>query len=134
MDNPNHKRYIRRRKLFRAIFGIFSLSGIMFAFQACYGTPQDFGQSVQIKGKVTSGSTKATLAGIRIDVDQTDQYAVTGSDGTFSMWCEQMREYHITFSDPETPRDNRHATRDTLIRTTKAEDGITVLNVDIELH
>ena len=134
MDNPNHKRYIRRRKLFRAIFGIFSLSGIMFAFQACYGTEKDFGQHVNIKGTVTSVATKASLAGIKVNVDQTDQYTVTGSDGTFSMWCEQMREYRVIFSDTNTPRDSRHTTRDTLIRMAKGVDEITVLNLDIELQ
>ena len=134
MDNPNQQRYLRRRKLFRTIFGIFSLSGIMFAFQACYGTPKDFGQDVQIKGKVTSGSTKAALAGIRVEVDQADQYTVTGSDGSYMMYCEQKREYRLIFSDQQTPRESRFNSRDTIIKTVSTDHEMTVLNVDIELQ
>ncbi len=134
MDNPNYHRYYRRRKLLRTVFGVFSLSGILFAFQACYGTPKDFGLDVVIKGRVTSASTKTVLPGIRVDVGLNGQYTLTGSDGMFLMYCEKMREYHLTFSDPKTPRDTRYASRDTIIRPSLTEDSQTVLNLDIQLQ
>lgn len=133
METPVQNRYLRRRNLLRTVFGVFSLSGILFAFQACYGTPQDFGTDVLIKGKVTSVSTKASLANIRVDIDRTGQYTTTGNDGTFSMYCERLREYHLIFSDGNTPRDSRYSTRDTTIRPPANDNPITELNVDIEL-
>ncbi len=134
MEAPNQNKYLRKRKFLRTVFGVFSLSGILFAFQACYGTPKDFGTDVLIQGRVTSVSTKASLANIRVDIDQTGQYTVTRSDGTFRMWCEQMREYRLIFSDEQTPRNNRYTCRDTVIRHPFTNEPVIELTVDIELN
>ncbi|MCX6224242.1 MAG: hypothetical protein NTV01_05750 [Bacteroidia bacterium] len=98
MKTLNQNRYLIRRKLFRTIFGVFSLSGIMFAFQACYGTPQDFGQDVLINGKVSSAQTLTSITGIKVLVNQSGQYTVTGADGKFAIYCERMPEYKITLT------------------------------------
>ena len=38
----------------KKLIGGLSLTSTMFIFQACYGTPQDFGMDVLIEGQVKS--------------------------------------------------------------------------------
>ena len=38
----------------RKIIGGLCLTSVAFVFQACYGTPQDFGNDLLIEGQVTS--------------------------------------------------------------------------------
>ena len=134
MENPKQGRYLRKRSLYRTVFGIFSLSGIMFAFQACYGTPEDFGHDAVIRGKVTSAATKAALPGIRVVESQSGQYTTTGPDGSYSMWCERMREYRLSFSDEETVRINRHQGRDTTLTPAWKDEVYLELEVNMELQ
>jgi putative lipoprotein (rSAM/lipoprotein system) len=131
MNASNQNRYLKRRKIFKTIFGIFSLSGIMFAFQACYGTPQDFGLDVQIKGKVTSAMTKASVPGIRVQVNQSGQYTQTTSDGNFSIYCERLPEYNITFLDTDGAFNGQYQVCDTTIQLAEKVEVITV-NVELK--
>ena len=131
MKTANQNRYLRRRKLFRTLFGVFSLSGIMFAFQACYGTPQDFGQDILISGKVTSATSKAAIPGIKVEVYQSGQYVESGIDGSYSMYFERMNEYKIIFSDRDGALNGRYQARDTIV---KLSDELDILIVNIELN
>ena len=130
MKTTNNSRYTRRRKLFRTIFGVFSLSGIMFAFQACYGTPQDFGQDILIKGSVSSASKKAPISGIKVLISQSGQYTQSAADGTFSIYCERMSEYKLTFSDIDGAQNGQYQARDT---TVQLADLVVELTVNVEL-
>jgi hypothetical protein len=121
----------RKRKVFRAIFGIFSLSGILFAFQACYGTPQDFGQDILITGKVTSATTKTPITGIKVLINESGQYSTTASDGTFSMYCERMAEYKIVFSDIDGDQNGRIVARDTIVKRPDMSESLTV-NIELK--
>jgi len=131
MKTSSQNRYLRRRKLFRTIFGVFSLSGIMFAFQACYGTPQDFGQDVLIRGNVTSAASKAAVPGIKVLVSQSGQYAKTGFDGSFSMYCERMQEYTLAFSDIDGNLNGKYQASDTIVKLTGNSDSMTV-NIELK--
>lgn len=131
MNTSNQNRYLNRRKLFRTIFGVFSLSGIMFAFQACYGTPKDFGQDILIKGKVTSAANKASISGIKVLINQSGQYDQSGSDGTFAIYCERMTEYKLIFSDTDGAQNGQYQVCDT---TVQLADQAEVLTVNVELR
>jgi len=131
MKTANQNRYLRRRKLFRTIFGVFSLSGILFAFQACYGTPQDFGLDVLISGKVTSAASKASVSGIKVMVNESGQHTVTADDGTFYIHCEQMPEYSLTFTDIDGDRNGLFRQRDTTMQLAGEAETLTV---NIELN
>ncbi len=126
MNNSNQSRYLSRRKIFRTIFGIFSLSGIMFAFQACYGTPQDFGQDVLIKGKVSSAVNKASVPGIKVLINQSGQYTVSDTNGAFSMYCERMSEYKLIFSDTDGTQNGQYQACDTIVQLADEADQLTV--------
>lgn len=131
MKTANQNRYLRRRKIFRTIFGVFSLSGIMFAFQACYGTPQDFGQDVLIQGKVTSADNKSSVYGIKVLVNQSGQYTSSASDGTFFMYCERMQEYTLTFSDTDGALNGQYQACDTIVKLSDKSDSM-IVNIELK--
>ncbi len=115
---------IRHRNLFRTIFGFFSLSGMLFIFQACYGTPQDFGQDVMVEGKVISSLTGAGIQGIKVSVEGIPQYTSSGSDGSFVMFLERLSDYRFTLTDTDGETNGLFQGRDTLISLPASEDQI----------
>lgn len=131
MDDNKTRKLLRRRKLFRTVFGVFSLSGIMFAFQACYGSPQDMGLDVNITGTVKSSATKAAIAGIRVQDTETGMNTVTGQDGTFQMYCEKLTSYRLVFSDIDGSLNGSYQFRDTTVQLSGDSKAI---NVQIEMH
>ena len=50
----------------RNLVGGLSFTTALFVFQACYGTPQDFGLDVFVEGKVVSGTTGKPIQGIKV--------------------------------------------------------------------
>jgi hypothetical protein len=130
MESIDQNRYLRKRKLFRTIFGVFSLSGIMFAFQACYGSPQDFGMDVMIRGKVTSAVNKTSVSGIKVLVNPSGQYTLSALDGTYSIYCERLPEYKLTFSDMDGAKNGQYQVCDTIVQLVDQADNLTV-NVEL---
>jgi len=130
MKRNRTKSNLIKRKLFRTIFGIFSLSGILFAFQACYGSMQDFGMDVHVNGVVTSEGTKSPLAGIKVLVSASGQYTTTGPEGFYSFYCERQREIHLSFIDTDGPQNGLYHTGDTIV---KLPDNTESLTINIEL-
>ncbi len=131
MKNSTSKRYLNRRKLYRNILGIFSLSGIMFTFQACYGAPQDFGQDVLIQGKVTSAAGSQSIKGIKVQVNQTGQYTQSAFDGTWSIYCERLSEYNLTFIDTDGSENGVYQVADTTVLLGSEEEKLTV-NIELK--
>lgn len=131
MKRSNQNRYLTRRKLFRAIFGVFSLSGILFAFQACYGTPQDFGMDVLISGKVISALDKTPLSGIKVSLQESGQYTSTDDDGTYSVYCERLPAYQLKFSDIDGAKNGSYQGCDTTVQSTGETDSL-VINIELK--
>ena len=131
MKNTNKNWLLNKRKLFRTVFGVFSLTGILFAFQACYGTPQDFGQDVLIEGKVTSSASKSAIPGIKVLVSESGQYTQSALDGTFSIWCERMPSYNLIFSDIDGALNGVYQVNSTLVQLNEEADNLTV-NVELQ--
>jgi hypothetical protein len=125
MKKSDEKRFQRRRKVFQTAFRVFSLSGILFAFQACYGTPQDFGLDVLISGSVTSATSHKPIAGLLVAVDEIGQYTETGSDGTFSLHCETMPGYRLRFGQAGTA-----LSRDTTVNLPEGSEQL-VINIEL---
>jgi len=118
------KKHLRRRNFFRTIFGVFSLSGIMFTFQACYGPPQDFGLDVLIQGKVVSGITLTGIPDILVNIPYTGQNTVTASDGSFSLYAERLPSYSIIVSDNDGDKNGIYQAKDTLVNLPETNDLI----------
>ncbi|MFO7617937.1 MAG: hypothetical protein R6V75_11880 [Bacteroidales bacterium] len=106
---------LRRRNILRTIFGLFTLTGILFAFQACYGPPQDFGMDFLLTGKVISGETKAGIPHIRVGIVGHGGYQFTETDGTFSFYTERTDELRVTFTDMDGELNGSYQPLDTLV-------------------
>ena len=127
MENSEKNRLLRRRKVFSTVFKVFSLSGILFAFQACYGTPGDFGQDVLLTGTVTTKAGNEPVKDVKVMVRELGQYAITGDNGYFTLWCERMPEYVLSLTK-EAVRPGGPAC-DTTIRLT---DKTEVMSLDLK--
>lgn len=104
-----------RRKVVRAFLGLFSISTMLFVFQACYGTPQDFGQDILIEGQVKSQSDNSVIQGIRVGFDNLPQYTATDADGKFSLYCPRQDSYEVIIQDEDGEQNGSFINSDTII-------------------
>ena len=84
---------LKYRRLLRTIFGSLSFTAMAFAFQACYGTPQD-DYDVKLTGTVKSKTTNLPIKGIKIVVndgkiyyDENNAYGTTDENGKFDFYA-----------------------------------------------
>ena len=75
---------LKTRKLLRAILGGISLTAVAFIFQACYGTPHDFGYDIKVSGIVKSKTINLPIKGIKISRQNDPSFALTDENGNFS--------------------------------------------------
>lgn len=104
-----------RRRIIRSFLGLFSLSTMLFVFQACYGTPQDFGQDVLVTGKVISKTDQAGIEGIQVSFENLPQYTTTLEDGGFSLYCPIQDSYHVLVSDEDGDAKGAFQNTDTVV-------------------
>ena len=69
-----------KKNWIRGLIGGLSFTSALFVFQACYGTPQDYGSDLLLEGQVKSKKTGLPIEGIKVAVSQTSQYEVTNKD------------------------------------------------------
>lgn len=93
----------------------FCLTSVAFVFQACYGTPQDFGSDVYIEGQVNSKSTGLPIKGIKVSVINSPQYTYTDTKGKFSFYTEKLDNTHIRFEDIDSVENGHYINKDTLL-------------------
>jgi len=99
----------------RKIIGGLCLTSIAFVFQACYGTPQDFGNDLLIEGQVTSKNTGLPVKGIKVSVADQEQYTNTDENGKFSFYMEKLSSTRIKFTDVDSTKNGLFSNKDTLI-------------------
>jgi len=99
----------------RKIIGGFCLTSIAFVFQACYGTPQDFGSDLLIEGEVKAKATGLPIKGIRVSISDNIQYTDTDDDGKFSFYIERSRSLNFKFSDIDGNQNSQFTNKDTLL-------------------
>ncbi len=56
-----------KRNLYKQLLSVFSLSALLFVFEACYGTPQGFNNDVMISGNIRSADSQNPVEGILIN-------------------------------------------------------------------
>ncbi len=103
------------QKIKRNLFGFLSFSTALFIFQACYGAPQDEYNDVLLEGKVISDSTGLPVKGIRIQVNSTENTAVSDSNGQFSFYIPTASQYVVELSDADSTSDGHFLSRDTVL-------------------
>jgi len=104
-----------KRNWFRKILGAISLTSVLFVFQACYGTPQDYGLDVLVEGQVLSGTTGLPIEGIKVSVADNIQYEFTNSSGMFSFYAEKHNQITLKFEDIDLAQNSSFANRNTLL-------------------
>ena len=107
-----------------------SLTGALFVFQACYGTPRPYLRETSVAPmsfKVVSQETGEPLEGIQVysqfyEYDETSyNLGVTGSDGICLVeipYFKDAQAANLQFVDPE----GRHAIKDTLLQDLDARE------------
>jgi hypothetical protein len=85
----------------KIIMGL-SFTSVLFVFQACYGTPQDFGADMLVEGIVQAKQSGEPISGIKVTLDlpeQGKQYAYTNEEGRFSMYTLPCDSLPVCFTD-----------------------------------
>ena len=99
----------------RKIIGGLCLSSIAFVFQACYGTPQDFGNDLLIEGQVKSKTSGLPIKGIKVSIADKIQYTNTDENGKFSFYIERLQYAKIQFTDIDSTQNTLFSNKDTLV-------------------
>lgn len=104
-----------KRNVIRKIIGGLSLTSVMFVFQACYGTPQDFGLDLLIEGQVKSKVSGLPIKGIKVSVAHNMQYVQTDEKGRFSFYAEASKELTLRFQDIDSDQNGLYVDKDTVL-------------------
>lgn len=104
-----------KSKLVKKIIGGLSFTTALFVFQACYGTPQDFGADALIEGIVKSRTTGLPVKGILVSVPEYQQNLYTDADGGFSLYTVPDESCKITFRDTDGELNGAFMDKDTLL-------------------
>jgi putative lipoprotein (rSAM/lipoprotein system) len=107
-----------------------SFTSALFVFQACYGTPHDFGLDFYIEGQVKSISSGLPIKGIKVSVAHNMQYEYTNDEGRFSFHTEIMDTIQVLFEDIDATQNGTYVNKDTLL----THNNIENLFLDIKLE
>jgi hypothetical protein len=99
----------------RGIIRGLSLTSALFIFQACYGTPQDFGYDLHIDGNVKARSTGLPIKGIKVSIADNIQYEITDDSGEFSIYTERTDNVKIMFEDIDNDQNGLFQNFDTIL-------------------
>jgi hypothetical protein len=116
-------------KWIKKIIGGVSFTSALFVFQACYGSPQDFGLDVLIEGQVKSGTSDLSIKGIKVSVADRAQYDYTDENGNFSFYTAIVDNLKITFEDVDSIQNGLYVDKDTMLTGTPD-----VVHLDIVLE
>lgn len=120
-----------KRNWKRKLYGGLCLTSIAFVFQACYGTPQDFGADLLLSGQVKSKTTGLPIKGIKVSVIDGIQYSTTDANGNFSFYTEKFDSAKIRFEDIDSTLNGSFVTKDSVLTALKGDDIIT-LKIELE--
>lgn len=104
-----------KRNWIRKIIGGLSFTSAMFIFQACYGTPQDFGYDLLVEGQVKSETSGLPIKGIKVSVKDNMQYELTDEDGKFSFYTEMLNQLSFQFQDIDSIQNGQFVNKDTVL-------------------
>jgi len=104
-----------KRNVIRKIIRGLSLTSAMFVFQACYGTPQDFGFDLLIEGQVKSKNSGLPIKGIKVSVADNMQYEMTDEEGKFSFYTGIIEGLTLQFQDIDSIQNGLYIDKDTVL-------------------
>lgn len=118
-----------KKSWIKKIIGGLSFTTALFIFQACYGTPQDFGMDVHVEGLVRSKTSGAPVKGIRVSGPESWQSEFTDDSGRFSLYFVKADKIEIKFDDVDAANNGNYLAKDTVL--TNAGDEV-FLNIYLE--
>lgn len=93
---------MKNRTIRKILTGI-SFTSVLFVFQACYGTPQDFGSDILIEGIVKSKTTGIPISGAKISLkvinQSNNQFAYTNESGKFHLYTLPADSFMVNIVD-----------------------------------
>ena len=104
-----------KSKLMKKIIGGLSFTTALFVFQACYGTPQDFGADAYVEGIVKSKTTGLPVKGILVSIPEYHQNLYTDANGGFSLYTVPDESCRIRFEDTDAELNGVFLSKDTLL-------------------
>jgi hypothetical protein len=99
----------------RKLLGGLSFTSALFVFQACYGTPQDFGLDLLVEGQVKAKSTGLPIKGIKVSVVDDVQYLFTDDNGRFGFYAERKEGLTLRFQDVDAVENGLYSNKDTVL-------------------
>ncbi len=117
-----------KKNLFRGL----CLTSVAFVFQACYGTPQDFGYDLLLEGKVISKNTGLPIKGIKITIIDRPQYVYTDNDGNFGFYTELRESLQLSFEDVDGSENKSFVKKDTVLSLNNITNDRMTLNIAME--
>jgi len=104
-----------KSKFWKKIVGGLSFTTALFVFQACYGTPQDFGADAYIEGIVKSKTSGLPVKGILVSIPEYQQNLYTDANGGFSLYTVPDESCKIRFEDTDAELNGAFWSKDTLM-------------------
>lgn len=104
-----------KKKWIRKLIGGLSFTSALFIFQACYGTPQDFGLDLLVEGQVKSKTSGLPIKGIKVSVADNMQYEMTDENGRFSFYTAMLDGLKIQFEDIDLEQNGLYIDKDTVL-------------------
>jgi len=104
-----------KRNWIRKIIGGLSFTSALFVFQACYGTPQDFGFDSLIEGQVKAKTSGLPIKGIKVSIADNMQYEITNENGQFSFYTEMLDGLTLQFQDIDSIQNGLYINKDTVL-------------------
>jgi len=112
----------------KKLLGGLCLSSVAFVFQACYGTPQDFGEDLFVQGKVTDKTTGLPIKGIKVSVVDRMQYLYTNEEGHFFFYTMRADSTVVRFEDVDSIENGSYASKEIVL-----SDSLRVVDLTIDL-
>jgi hypothetical protein len=119
-----------KRLFLRRILSGLSFTSALFIFQACYGTPADFGFDVRIDGTIKAKSSGLPVKGIKVSTPATNQYTTTDDSGRFIMYTEMADSLEIRFEDIDNNQNGLFQNYDTILKNPQTQISLAVLLKD----
>lgn len=104
-----------KNKWIRKIIGGLSFTSVLFVFQACYGTPQDFRLDLLVEGQVKSMTSGLPIKGIKVTVANNMQYEITNEEGKFSFYTYVPESLTLQFQDIDSTQNGLYIAKDTVL-------------------
>lgn len=108
----------KKQKLLRFLFGSFSFTALMFAFQACYGMPGNQMEAI-IQGRVSDVGTNEPVEGLMVVSEDVSFVDTTDHNGVFSdaekRYLYDLQEFRFTVTDIDSVEHGQYETLDTMV-------------------